>query len=317
MPTVALDARDALVPPLRGWGRYVRELLAGLRSIGAPVRALEGAWPGPEFVWEQLGLPWHALRRLAGVLHAPNCFLPLVRPCAGVVTVHDLAFEVFPEDFAPRTAWKYRRLGRAAARSAQRVICVSRATADDDVARWGVRADRIRVVPNAPALSVGDAPSPSGAPYVLGIGDLRVKKAWDVLVGAWRESGLEHRLVIAGADSGEGARLRALAGPQAARLELPGYLDDARLDALLRGAAVLAHPSRYEGFGMVVLEAMARGVPVVCADVTALPETAGGAAVLVPPGDADALAGALRHALANRETWAARGRARAAEFSWE
>src|SRR5205085_4421455 len=211
----------------------------------------------------------------------------------------------------------YRVLARAAARSAERVICVSRSTADDVVARWGVAAERIRVVPNAPALATGDAPVPDGAPYVLGIGDLRAKKAWDVLVRAWRDSGLEHGLVIAGADAGEGRRLRALAGAHAERLELPGYVDDARLDGLLRGAAVLAHPSRYEGFGMVVLEAMARGVPVVCADATALPETAGGAALLFAVDDARALAQALRQALANREAWAARGRARAAEFSWE
>src|SRR5437763_10119274 len=246
MPTVALDARDALVPPLRGWGRYVQELARALQAIGAPVEPLAAGWPGPEVVWEQLGLPLRALARRARVLHAPNCFLPLVRPCAGVVTVHDLAFEAHPEDFAPRTRWKYRVLARAAARSAERVICVSRSTADDVVARWGVAAERIRVVPNAPALATGDAPVPDGAPYVLGIGDLRAKKAWDVLVRAWRDSGLEHGLVIAGADAGEGRRLRALAGAHAERLELPGYVDDARLDGLLRGAAVLAHPSRYE-----------------------------------------------------------------------
>src|SRR3954447_26089967 len=180
MPTVALDARDAFVPPLRGWGRYVRELLRALRAIGAPVHALEGRWPGPEALWEQVGLPAAALAGRARVLHSPNCFLPLVRPCAGVVTVHDLAFEAFPEDFAPRTRWKYRLLARAAARSAQRVICVSRATADDVVGRWGVRGARIRIVPNAPALPLGDAAVPGGAPYVLGIGDLRAKKAWDV-----------------------------------------------------------------------------------------------------------------------------------------
>src|SRR3954464_2118697 len=196
MPHVALDTRDALVPPLRGWGRYVRELLGALVALGAPVRRLAGRWPGPEALWEQVGLPLGALRRRAGVLHAPNCFLPLVRPCAGVVTVHDLAFEAFPEDFAPRTAWKYRVLGRAAARSAQRVICVSRATADDVQVRWGVSAERIRVVPNAPALPAGDAPVPAGAPYLLGIGDLRAKKAWDVLVRGWRRSGLQRPPVI-------------------------------------------------------------------------------------------------------------------------
>ena len=315
MATIALDARDAFSPQLRGWGRHVRELAAALEAVGAPVRVLARGWPGPEVLWEQAGLPLSALVRRDALVHAPNCFLPLARPCPGVVTVHDLAFEAFPEDFAPRARWKYRVLARAAARSAQRVICVSEATADDVAVRWGVPSSRLRVVPNAPALPVGDAPVPDGGPYVLGVGDLRAKKAWDVLVEGWRRAGVAQRLVIAGADGGEGARLRALGG---ARLELPGYVDDARLDALLRGADALVHPSAYEGFGLVVVEAMARGVPVVCADATALPETAGGAAALFAPGDADDLARALREVLGGaREDWAARGRARAADFSWE
>jgi glycosyltransferase involved in cell wall biosynthesis len=311
MPTVALDARDASAPQLRGWGRYTASLLAALRAVGAPVRALDGGWPGPEVLWEQAGLPLAA--RGCDVLHAPNCFLPLVRPCPGVVTVHDLAFEVFPEDFAPLTRTKYRVLARAAARRADRVICVSRFTAEDVAARWGVPGDRVRVVPNAPALPLGEAPVPDGAPYVLGVGDLRRKKGWDTLARAWREGGFAERLVIAGADAGEANALRAIAPA----IELPGYVSDAQLDALLRGAAALVHPSRYEGFGLVVAEAMARGTPVVCADATALPETAGGAAALFPPGDPNALAEALRAVLDDRESYGERGRRRVAEFSWE
>src|SRR3954468_7427383 len=160
MATVAFDARDAHLSPLRGGGRYARCLLTGLRQIGAPVRELDSGWPGPEAAWEQGGLPLAALRARDAVLHAPNCFLPLLRPCAGVVTVHDLAFEAFPGDFAPKTRWKYRVLARAAARSADRVICDSTFSKDDAARRWGLDPARIRVVANAPALPVGDAPAP-------------------------------------------------------------------------------------------------------------------------------------------------------------
>jgi glycosyltransferase involved in cell wall biosynthesis len=91
-------------------------------------------------------------------------------------------------------------------------------------------------------------------------------------------------------------------------------LGDERLDALMRGAACVVHPSHYEGFGLVVLEAMARGTPVACADATALPETAGGAAELFDPRDPQSCAEAIERAIA---AGGDRGRERAAQFSWE
>jgi glycosyltransferase involved in cell wall biosynthesis len=94
-------------------------------------------------------------------------------------------------------------------------------------------------------------------------------------------------------------------------------VDEERLDALMRGADLLVHPSLHEGFGLVVLEAMARGTPVAAARAGALPETAGGAAELFDPRDPDDLAAAVRRALDRAPELAAAGRARATEFSWE
>jgi len=300
---VALDARDAHRPPLRGWGRYAAELERALPAF-VSVRAVREGAPGPEALFEQAVLPRRA--RGADVLHAPNCFLPLRRPCPGVVTVHDLAFEAHPDDFSRRTGAKYRFFTPRAVRSAERVICVSEFTADDVCARYGVDRSKVRVVPNAPALPVGGAPLPGGDPYVLAVGDLRAKKNLGRLVDAWRAAGTGRRLVLAGHGTAPWPDVEA-----------PGYLDDARLDALLRGADLLVHPSLYEGFGLVVAEAMARGVPVACSATTALGELGAGAAELFDPLDADDIAAAMLRALGRREELARLGRARVAGLSWE
>jgi glycosyltransferase involved in cell wall biosynthesis len=323
LPQVAIDARDAYGPQLRGWGRYARCLVDALRAAppdGFSLNVLESGGAGPEVAFEQLKLPLALRRSRAAVVHATNCFLPLVRPCAGVATVHDLAFEVWPRDFAPATLVKYRVLARLAARSAQRVICPSAFTADDMGSRWGIERDIVRVIPEAPALPVGDLAPPAG-PYVLAVGDLRAKKNLGALVRAWvalrRGDGISHRLVLVGVDSGSGPALRALA--EGAPLELPGYVSDAELDALIRGADVLVHPSLYEGFGLVVLEAMVRGTPVLAARATALPETGGEAAAYFDPADDADLGralGALLSDAGERERLARDGLARGGEFSW-
>jgi len=317
VPTVAYDARDAFGPRLRGWGRYSRELLRALQAgDGLDYAVLRAGGRGPELWWEQVALPRALRRARADLVHVPNCFLPLRRPCPGVVSVLDLAFEAHPEDFAARTRWKYRTITPRAVRSAERVIAISEFTASDLVARYGVAPDKVRVIPLAPAvpLRTSDGRRASGRPYLLSVGDLRPKKNLRRLVRAFsslRSEGLRHRLLLAGVDAGEGPALAADG------VELLGWVDDARLDALLRDADALVHPSLYEGFGLVVLEAMARGTPVVAAGATALPETAGGAAELCDPLDPADIARAIRAVLADPAPYAERGRARAAAFSWE
>lgn len=321
MPTVAIDARDARGPRLRGWGRYTLELVRALRRrTEFDLLELDEVGRGPELVWEQAVLPRVLARGKAAVVHATNCFLPLRRPCPGVVTVHDLAFEEHPEDFARLTGWKYRTFTPRCARSAERVICVSEHTRADLCERYGVDPERTRTIHSAPSLPIGDAPSPPG-PYLLAVGDLRGKKNLVRLTRAFvclRAEGLPHTLVLAGLDAGEGAAIRAAAG--SAPVELTGYVDDARLDAMVRGADLLAYPSLYEGFGLAIVEAMARGCPVAAARATALPEAAGGAAALFDPLDEEDMAATIKAVLQDESLRAGmvqRGRARAAELSWD
>jgi glycosyltransferase involved in cell wall biosynthesis len=324
VPLIAIDARDGYAPQLRGWGRYARCLVEALEAGGfddLELLALRDGGAGPEVLFEQLKLPLVLRRRRAAVVHATNCFLPLVRPCPGVVTINDLAFETWPSDFAPATRVKYRVLARQAARSAERVICPSEYTRADVCARYGVAFEKTRVIPDAPALADGSEQPPDG-PYLLAVGDLREKKNLSPLVRAFvalrRRDGIPHRLVLAGVDSGSGPALRALGAGDA--LELTGYVSDARLDALIRGAELLVHPSLYEGFGIVLLEAMVRGTPVLAARATALPETGGDAAAYFAPhvaGDLERVLGALLSDQGAREELTRRGLAHAAEFSWQ
>jgi glycosyltransferase involved in cell wall biosynthesis len=321
---VAIDARDGYAPQLRGWGRYARCLVEALQAdppLGLRIDALSEGGSGPEVVFEQLRLPLLLRRRRAALIHATNCFLPLVRPCPGVVTINDLAFEAWPSDFVFRTRSKYRVLARAAAHSAELVICPSSYTRDDVCARYGVDPARVRVIPDAPALPVLGEEAGEGR-YVLAVGDLREKKNLSALVRAFvslrRRAGIPHRLVLAGVDAGAGAALRGLGAGE--DVELTGYVSDARLDALIRGAELLVHPSLYEGFGLVILEAMVRGTPVLAARATALPETGGDAAAYFEPSDPDDLErtlGALLDDASARRELADRGLAHAARFSWK
>jgi len=323
MALIAFDARDAFVAMPHGSGIYVRRLLEALQRQppeGHDLWPLTHGGRGPEVFYEQVTLPRLLRERNAALVHGPDSFLPLRRRCPGIVTVYDLGFEAIPGDMAPMTAAKYRILVRRGARSAELVICPSSFTADDLEARYGIARDRIRVIPGAPALPPGRLAPPAG-PYMLAAGDLRRRKNLPVLIDAFRllvREGLPHRLVLAGADVGLGRELRERAGDLP--IELPGFVDDEHLDALIRGADALVLPAVYEGFGLVALEAMARGCPAVLARAGALPETGGDAALYFDADDPADLAGVLGRIAGDaplRAQLGEAGRTRAASFSWE
>lgn len=323
MALIAFDARKATLPMPHGSGIYVRRLLEALQGplLGDhELWALQDEGPGPEMWWEQVRLPRLLRARGAALLHAPDSFLPLRRSCPAVVTIHDLAFQAMPQDMPGLTGWKYRTLVPRGARSAQAIICPSRFTAQDLAERFGVRPERTRVIPEAPALPHGSAPAPAG-PYLLTVGDLRPKKNLPCLIDAYRQlrrEGLEHRLILAGADLGMARVLQKMAGGET--LELAGFVTDERLDALIRGADAVVVPGVYEGFGLIVLDAMARGRPVVAARAGALPEVGGEAALYFEPSDTGELAAAMRRVLEDRgehRRLSEAGLSRAREFSWE
>jgi glycosyltransferase involved in cell wall biosynthesis len=244
-----------------------------------------------------------------------------------LVSVHDLTPLRFPELANDDTRQYPALLRRALARGSE-VQTGSAFIAAEIVELLGAAPDRVHVVPYGVTVGAGDPAkgrAQAGGPYVLALGTVEPRKDLPSLVKAFDAVAAvepELRLVVAGPD---GWGVEAYAAAVAAahhrdRIVRLGWVaDDARAD-LLAGAAVFAYPSRYEGFGLPPLEAMAAGVPVVTTAAGSLPEVVGDAAVLVEPGDVGALATGLTLALTDEATRAGlveRGRARAAGFSWD
>jgi alpha-1,3-rhamnosyl/mannosyltransferase len=242
-----------------------------------------------------------------------------------VVTVHDLTAIKFPQLCAPASR-RYPELVRRAVGEGAWVHTPSALVAGEVSELLGVPADRVRAVAHgvdhvAPA-AVGQRRDPARS--VLALGTVEPRKDLPLLVRAFDRvaSGRDDvRLVIAGAD-GWGAHHLAeaiAASSHAERIVRLGYVDEARRTQLLAEAAVFAYPSRYEGFGLPPLEAMAAGVPVVATAAGAVPEVVGDAATIVPVGDEDGLVAALSDVLDHEDVAAAlvaRGRARAAGYTW-
>ncbi|HEY6836886.1 MAG TPA: glycosyltransferase family 1 protein [Gaiellaceae bacterium] len=330
---ILIDA-DALGRQRTGNETYIRELLrelagrAGDLHLAAvtrhPALVPEGIEPVElqaqhQLVRMSVQLP-RLLRRLRPrVAHFQHA-LPLGYSGPSVVTVHDLSFERDPGLMRPRDRLVFRTAVPRSARRASRVIVVSERTKRDLIELAGVPAERIRVVPNGVGEPFGpEGPHANGQPYALVVGSLEPRKDPLTAVEGFALLGSDElRLVFAGPDRGDGEAARAAAARRGLeqRVDFKGHVSGDELAALYRGAACLVFPSRDEGFGLPLLEAMASGVPVVATRAGALPEIAGDAAILVEPGDPVALAGGIERALADRERLVAAGFDRAKQFSW-
>jgi glycosyltransferase involved in cell wall biosynthesis len=315
-------------------GTFATENAANVRDVRCPVRAMRRP---ARLAYEYALLPPQARRQRVDVLFSPNYTAPSRPYYASVAAILDMRHADLPETFSPAFRAVHARLVRRTAASAARILTLSDHAKRRIVAVYGVPPERVTVTHLA-ADPIYFAPVPGEEvarvrrryglhdPYILSVASLFPHKNLDTLLDAFTALRLtDHppvQLALVGLQKSAAAALQARirAGGLEKDVIVTGWVPEADLPALYRGAEVYVLPSRYEGFGLPVLEAMASGTPVITTTATSLPEVAGDAALLVDPDDRTGLVTALRRVLGDaalRAELVGRGRERATLFTWK
>ena len=350
---VGIDGRT-FSSPAAGIRRYVAGLTRALLQLGEPLELValggrdssaiprgvghvaEPPHPPTNLGWTLVGLPRAAKRAGVDLVHAPAYTAPWWSPVPVVVTIHDVSYELHPQWYPYRRDRLRRAFYRRSARGATHVLTVSRFSAAEISAAYGIAPDRITVTPlgvddtfagNGTGEPTVELPPAVRAPYLLHVGDLHERRnlamCVEALITARRHpdapAGLS--LVLVGVDLGvgEGLRQRAMRSGAADAVVLLGSVGDAQLRALYRRSTALVYPSLYEGFGLPLLEAMGSGTPVIASTAASIPEVVGNAALLLDPLDREAWTQAMVDVVNNegkRAQMRLAGLSRAAEFTW-
>lgn len=294
---------------------------------------LPTAKPPARIVWEQTAGPFAAKRAGIDVMHFPVNVVSLPPSAPQVVTVHDLAFHHFPEQY-PAAKQRYLRLmTRLSVSRARRVIAVSEATRQDIIRLYGLPPERIVTVPNGigdemqplPADEVAEFRREQGLPedFFLFLGTLQPRKNLETLLRAYATitNEVDWPLIVAGGTGWQFDHIFQLVRQLGLveRVRFTGYVAGQQLPLWYNAATLFVYPSLYEGFGLPVLEAMACGTPVIAANTSSLPEVVGDAGMLVDPRSVRSLASTMLMVARDgdlRQQLGLRGRERAREFSW-
>jgi glycosyltransferase involved in cell wall biosynthesis len=287
-------------------------------------------------LWEQTILPRLLQRDRVGVFFSPAFILPMRWHGAGVITVHDLNFEVSPGTIHPVRRAYLRRITRWSAHRARKVIAISRSTASDITRLYGVPSEKVAVIPygldaiftpeNARALEPMVRVRYSlPERFLLFVGTLEPRKNLPRLLEAYalaRHLAQLPPLVLAGAPGWQHERISAQARRLGIRecLVFAGYIPREHLPGVYAAATALLYPSLYEGFGLPPLEAMGCGTPVLASSTSAMPEVVDDGGILADPHNAQAIAeGILRITQDEtlRQQLVERGLERARQFRWE
>ncbi len=297
------------------------------RRVVCPVVAMQRAL---RYGWEQGILPLQLLRERPALVHSMGYVSPLAATCPQVVTVHDVnyighkgrrtaigrrAFQFFVEQTVKR---------------ADKVITVSEFSRSEIISHMQVSPEKVKVVHSAGRewddepvdASLSDVAKRIGRPYIMAFSSLSAHKNIPRLISAFAavSSSVPHALVLVGhlPEKADARTAMQLAGGD--RVVFTGYIPDAEVDALMKGAALFAFPSLYEGFGLPILDAQHAGVPIACSSAGALPEIAGEGALLFDPYSVDDMADALRRCLLDvglRASLIECGTGNVRRFSWD
>ncbi len=323
---VGLDATYSLGDNLSGVGVYSHEILSRLPIAHPEAQYVFCYRPHRFFRSLKTSLPPHSTRSLlwkswprsVDLFHGLNQRIDSTRFRRTVSTFHDL-FVMTGDYSTPDFRTRFTTQARLAAERSDLIIAVSQFTADQVHHLLKVERSRIRVVHHG--CDAQPVNRSSREKVILFVGAIQKRKNIGALVQAFEQTSAGWKLVLAGS-SGYGAEeiLAAIEkSPRREDIEVPGYVSREALERLYRRAAIFAFPSLDEGFGIPVLEALARGIPVLTSDRSALREVAGDAAVLVNPRDVDSITAGLIRLTEDdelRSQLADKGRARSAGFTW-